>query len=162
MASVEDVGAWSSEGSILPHYPCGHVVAEGIQEGWAHSGPGALACCLYVQKRLGIPFGSDTPLLRRRAAPLVGHEPGAAVPLTLKLWLHWDRLISHENEFVRWMSAACCLFLVGVLRCAHLQRSSDFTVEGKGTFARASRAKSSGLAGCLLFGAAPRGDLAAV
>ena len=50
----------------------------------------------------------------------------------------------------------------GASAFAHLQRSSDFTVEGKGTFARASRAKSSGLAGCLLFGAAPRGDLAAV
>ena len=73
-----------------------------------------------------IPFEADSFTLRRRAAPPIEYVPEGALPLTLALWLHWEAHGAHGDIFVRWIALAWLFLLGGVLRFAHVQRSSEF------------------------------------
>ena len=103
---------------------------------------GLLSACRWLQDFVGIDFKAHAPALRLRAAPPGDHEPRAATPLSLGLWLHWEAMLGEANPFIRWVAATWLLLLLGVLRFAHLQRSFDWQYTPAGIFARVSIGKA--------------------
>ena len=84
----------------------------------------------WLQDNFAVELHARDPALTRQVK-VQCHEVTPATPLGLRLFVHWEVLTRSENLFVKWIAWIWCALAYGVMRFAHLQRSS-FKMQGLG------------------------------
>eukprot|EP00435_Cladocopium_sp_Y103_P072039 s1255_g39.t1 len=102
---------------------------------------GAFSTLKWLEKKLGVDFHTSCDRVRGQSAVPQNHVESQATPLTLKMILGLESLLTSRNHAVSGLALAWILLTFAVLRFAHLQRSVISRVLDNGIAATASLGK---------------------
>jgi hypothetical protein len=95
----------------------------------------------WLEKKLGIDFHTSCDRVRGQSAVPQNHVESQATPLTLKMIIGLESLLSSRNHAVSGLALTWILLTFAVLRFAHLRRSVISRVLDNGIAATASLGK---------------------
>ena len=96
----------------------------------------------WITARLKIDLRLNSDLVTPWGTPQPGHVVKGAVPMQLKVCVHWETLMRSENAYVRHVAGGNLCIALGVMRFVHLQRSAWVHVADQVVVARCNLGKS--------------------
>ena len=74
-------------------------------------------------KHIGIPFHTEDAQVVDISKVPSSHEAVQVTPMKYAVWKHFEKQTLSTNDFVSMLACTWCALVMGVLRCAHAQRS---------------------------------------